>query len=101
MKFNRKLMVIVTLSSLMITAVAATRKSSTDAHYTNLKVLPKNTSSKVLSHIMIDEFEDGLGVECGFCHAKENNSNKNQIQHANRICYIQCQIPSALLVVFC
>jgi len=76
MKFNRKLMVIVTLSSLMITAVAATRKSSTDAHYTNLKVLPKNTSSKVLSHIMIDEFEDGLGVECGFCHAKENNSNK-------------------------
>jgi len=75
MKYNRKLIVIVTLSSVVITGVAATRGGGTE-HYSNLKVLPKNISSKVLSHIMIDEFKDGLGVGCNFCHAKENNSNK-------------------------
>ncbi len=25
---------------------------------------------------MIDEFEDGLGVNCGFCHAEEKGSHK-------------------------
>jgi hypothetical protein len=35
----------------------------------NLKVLPKDISSKDLQGIMADDFEDGLGVSCGFCHA--------------------------------
>jgi hypothetical protein len=75
MKGYRKVTVIVTLSTLVITGVAATRRSGT-MHYRNLKVLPKNTTPKILSHIMIDEFEDGLGVGCNFCHATENNSTK-------------------------
>jgi cytochrome c553 len=25
---------------------------------------------------MIDEFEDGLGVSCGFCHKKQKDSEK-------------------------
>lgn len=44
--------------------------------YVNLKVLPKNISSKDLQHIMIDDFEDGLGVGCGFCHAEQKGSHK-------------------------
>jgi len=75
MKLTRKLKVGVALAVLVITGVAATRGGEAE-HYINLKVLPKNISSKDLSHIMIDEFEDGLGVGCNFCHAKENNSNK-------------------------
>lgn len=44
--------------------------------YKNLKVLPKDISTKDLSRIMIDDFEDGLGVSCGFCHAEEKDSHK-------------------------
>jgi photosynthetic reaction center cytochrome c subunit len=44
--------------------------------YKNLKVLPGNISSKTLQSIMIDDFEDGLGVACAFCHAEEQGSHK-------------------------
>src|ERR1700760_4147369 len=44
--------------------------------FVNLKVLPKDVSSKTLQHIMIDEFEDGLGVSCAFCHAEQKGSHK-------------------------
>jgi Photosynthetic reaction centre cytochrome C subunit len=44
--------------------------------FKNLRVLPKNISSKDLSAIMVDEFNDGLGVSCNFCHAEEKNSHK-------------------------
>jgi hypothetical protein len=37
--------------------------------YLNLKVLPRDISSRELQGIMTDDFEDGLGVSCGFCHA--------------------------------
>jgi hypothetical protein len=76
MKLKMKLTVIAVLVFLVITGVAAIQPGEPGIHYTNLKVLPKKVSSKVLSHIMIDEFEDGLGVGCNYCHAKENNSNK-------------------------
>jgi hypothetical protein len=36
--------------------------------YVNLKVLPRSISSRELQGIMTDDFEDGLGVSCGFCH---------------------------------
>lgn len=54
-----------------ILAVAGPRRE-----YSNLKVLPKDISSKDLQHIMIDEFEDGLGVGCAFCHAGQHGSDK-------------------------
>ena len=47
-----------------------------DREFKNLKVLPKDISSKMLQQIMIDEFEDGLGVGCGFCHAPFKGSDK-------------------------
>jgi hypothetical protein len=37
--------------------------------YVNLKVLPATIPSRALQGIMTDDFEDGLGVSCGFCHA--------------------------------
>ncbi|MDR3713613.1 MAG: c-type cytochrome [Puia sp.] len=42
--------------------------------YSNLRVLPADISSKDLQKIMIDDFEDGLGVACNFCHAPEKDS---------------------------
>jgi hypothetical protein len=44
--------------------------------YLNLKVLPKNISSKDMSRIMVDEISDALGVSCGFCHAEKGGSHQ-------------------------
>jgi hypothetical protein len=44
--------------------------------FQNLKVLPKDVSSKKLQGIMVDEFEDGLGVGCGFCHSEQKGSHR-------------------------
>jgi len=56
--------------------VAATGRATGDSHFSNLRVLPKNISSKELSGIMVDEFNDGLGVGCNFCHAEEKDSHR-------------------------
>jgi hypothetical protein len=72
MLFKKKFVVILALGGSIGIAVAAL--PSTNIEYKNLKVLPKNISSKDLSKIMIDDFEDGLGVSCTFCHAPEKDS---------------------------
>jgi hypothetical protein len=64
--------VILALASTIAIGVAAL--PSTNSDYRNLKVLPKNISSKDLTKIMIDDFEDGLGVSCTFCHAQGKDS---------------------------
>ena len=70
MKINRKLLLIAALT-VPVTIVAATTTSTPpEEQYTNLKVLPKNIAPKDLKKIMIDDFEDGLGVGCNFCHAE-------------------------------
>jgi hypothetical protein len=56
--------------------VAATGRTTGDSNYTNLRALPKNISTKELSAIMVDEFNDGLGVGCNFCHAEEKDSHR-------------------------
>jgi len=75
MKINRKYILIAILS-IPVTIVAATTSKSPDEQYTNLKVLPKNISSKDLQKIMVDDFEDGLGVSCNFCHAADKTTGK-------------------------
>ncbi|QEM02537.1 c-type cytochrome [Mucilaginibacter rubeus] len=65
----KKFLTIVSLALPVFLTAAATIRSSDSAKYTNLKVLPKNISSRDLQSIMADDFEDGLGVSCGFCHA--------------------------------
>jgi cytochrome c553 len=66
--------VILLLAGTVAAAVAALPPPRHE--FKNLKVLPKNINSKDLSRIMIDDFEDGLGVSCGFCHAEEKDSHR-------------------------
>jgi hypothetical protein len=68
-KVNKKGIIIGVLVVSVTIGAAATSSGPRDVHYENLKVLPKNISSKDLQGIMTDDFEDGLGVTCGFCHA--------------------------------
>src|SRR5580698_7205179 len=70
MKINRKLLLIAALAVPVNIAAATTTSTPPDEQYTNLKVLPKNIAPKDLKKIMIDDFEDGLGVGCNFCHAQ-------------------------------
>ena len=74
MRYRKMCAVILGLAGSVAVAVAALPPSRHE--FKNLKVLPKNISSKNLSRIMIDDFEDGLGVSCGFCHAEEKDSRK-------------------------
>ena len=53
----------------LISAVGLCAAKTGKRSFENLEVLPKDISSKDLQGIMSDDFEDGLGVSCGFCHA--------------------------------
>lgn len=75
MKINKKSIVIGALVVTVTIGAAATSSGMQDPQYQNLKVLPKNISSKDLQGIMTDDFEDGLGVSCGFCHAPAKNGH--------------------------
>jgi hypothetical protein len=72
MLLKKKYAVILSLVSTIAIGVAALPSANNE--YKNLKVLPKNINSKDLSKIMIDDFEDGLGVSCIFCHAAGKDS---------------------------
>jgi cytochrome c553 len=76
MKRKKQVTVVLTLGAAVAIAVSTmsakipeTEAKAAKGEYVNLKVLPKNISSKDLQGIMTDDFEDGLGVSCGFCHA--------------------------------
>lgn len=75
MKFNKRLVIPIILAIIVVSSVAATSLPEKEALYTNLKVLPKDISSKNLQGIMADDFEDGLGVNCGFCHANAKDGH--------------------------
>jgi hypothetical protein len=76
MKINRKFLLIVTLAVPVTIVAATTASKAPDEQYVNLKVLPKNISSKDLQKIMVDDFEDGLGVACNFCHAADKTTGQ-------------------------
>jgi hypothetical protein len=59
----------ITILLLLIASVGWCAATTGKRSFENLKVLPKDISSKELQGIMADDFEDGLGVSCGFCHA--------------------------------
>jgi hypothetical protein len=73
MLFSNKFKVMLVITGL--TAVSATLAKPGDEGYKNLQVLPKNISQKALQEIMVDDFQDGLGVACNFCHAEEKGSH--------------------------
>lgn len=63
------LTVLMLLTGATILASATFSQNTGDGQYRNLRVLPRNISSKELMGIMTDDFDDGLGASCGFCHA--------------------------------
>lgn len=74
MKLRRTYILMLVLTSAITMGVAALPSPTNE--YRNLKVLPKNIDTKNLSKIMVDDFEDGLGVSCGFCHVEEKDSHR-------------------------
>ena len=74
MQINRKFIVIAISVVAVIISVAAIEPTHHKNDFTNLQVLPKDISPKALQHIMVDEFQDALGVGCNFCHAQEKGS---------------------------
>ena len=79
MKIKNRYLIIPALAAVVVIGAAATSASEPKeetSEFTNLKVLPKNISSKDLQKIMVDDFEDALGVSCNFCHAADQNTGK-------------------------
>ena len=76
MKSNKKLITIIILAVAVAVGATATAYKGDDPQYKNLKVLPKDISSKDLNKIMVDEFEDGLGVACNFCHESDKTNGQ-------------------------
>src|SRR5579864_3345168 len=77
MKATSKGIVISVFSLTVIGSVAAIEPAKEPASaFKNLKVLPKNISQKQLSVIMVDQFQDELGVSCNFCHAENKDTHK-------------------------
>ena len=73
-RINSKFIIIILLIVAVIISVAAIEPVHYKDDFTNLKVLPNDISPKALQQIMVDEFQDGLGVGCNFCHANEKGS---------------------------
>jgi len=73
MRINNKFKIMSALIFAGIISAALIKPGSTN-DYTNLQVLPKDITPKDLQRIMVDEFQDGLGVGCNFCHAQEKGS---------------------------
>ncbi|MEO6406171.1 MAG: c-type cytochrome [Ferruginibacter sp.] len=71
---NRTFMIGSLLLGIIITCVAAMEPSMKIREFKNLKVLPKDISDQALQKIMEDEFVEGLGVSCKYCHAKLDGS---------------------------
>jgi len=74
---NRKTAVaVLIIAGIVMGGCVATRTGKKNEEFKNLKLLPKDISSKELSRIMVDDFSDGIGASCNFCHAEDKNSHK-------------------------
>ena len=71
---NQKFKIMSVLTAAGIMGAALVKPGTSKNDYTNLQVLPKDITPKALQSIMVDEFQDGLGVSCNFCHAQEKGS---------------------------
>ena len=75
--FNiKKIAVTTCLSAVVVFAATASMVKEPEEHkFTNLKVLPKNITDKEMEKVM-HEWSDALGERCGFCHARNAETNK-------------------------
>ncbi len=69
MRFNKKLLVTLGFTSLIIFSSWASMQAPAPQAYKNLKVLPKKLTHDQLGKIM-DDWAHALGVRCNFCHAR-------------------------------
>ena len=70
---NKKAVVAISLAAAIIICAAGINAPAPPNEFKNLQVLAKDISTKDLQKIMVDEFQDGLGVTCGYCHAQEKD----------------------------
>ena len=77
MKVNKKFLIAISLGGVVVIGTAATsfKPQEPERLYKNLKVLSKNISSKDLQGMMVDDFQDALGVTCNFCHANARDGH--------------------------
>ena len=71
---------VITLSLLAAVVLVSTTamkqdKAAEEEKFKNLKVLPKNISKKQLDAVM-ENWEHSLGVRCGFCHVRNEETKK-------------------------
>jgi hypothetical protein len=67
---NKKLLITMGLSSLIVFGAVASMPQETKApEYKNLKVLSKKLTRRQLGDVM-DQWSKALGVRCGFCHSR-------------------------------
>jgi predicted small secreted protein len=78
MLFSKKFMVTVGLLSAVVfvsTTSMQQAKTAEEKKFKNLKVLPKNISEHEMHEVM-EEWEHALGVRCGFCHVRNEETKK-------------------------
>ncbi|MGA6117630.1 c-type cytochrome [Sphingobacterium anhuiense] len=79
-KFNFKyrkisLVTAVIATAMTLSAFIPSQERPKEEKFSNLKVLPKNTTPEQLKEVMHD-FNASLGVKCGFCHAPSKDDPK-------------------------
>lgn len=76
MKFNKKILAILGLSSAVafMAMTPATQKAD-EPQFKNLKVLPKNITGEQM-HKVMEEWEHALGARCSFCHERNEETKK-------------------------
>ena len=68
---------IVLVVFISVFALAVTANAQMSEKFKNLKVLPKDITKDQLDTIM-HSFTEGLGVNCEFCHVRNEDTNKMQ-----------------------
>jgi len=74
MKSRNSILLLISFTVVLVIDIAAVDSTPAGNDYQNLQVLPKDISSRDLQHIMVDEFQDGLGIGCGYCHATQKGT---------------------------
>lgn len=74
MRISKKIPIVTGLIVMVMIGVAAIEPTAGNNDFKNLQVLPKGISTKDLQRIMVDDFQDGLGVSCTYCHAQQKGS---------------------------
>ena len=72
-KTNKKIIVIACLVMMVLLGTAGTTAPINKSAFKNLKILPQDISHEKLNMIM-DQFNQSLGVKCNYCHAKKNEN---------------------------